>query len=226
MEKQKSKTKPRILLSVISNQSHWPVYFVDTLINLYDNTKKHFPIDLVIVNSCSIENMRNSSAIIALGKNPDKMVYDYFIQLDTDHLYPMDYIIKLMKHNKEFVVGLTNRRKPPYTTTQFKKYKSKNITDPKNTLGNEDIGLVKIESTGVMGALMKTSILKKIKWPFFNDIYFNNDYLKEGIKRRGSDVEFTKKLTKAGVELYCDTSITFPHEVTVHIDRGKIKPYL
>jgi hypothetical protein len=222
----KEEKKKSVLIVVISNQSHWPVYFCNSLFNLYMETMKSFDTDLMIANSCNVENMRNVGCLSALGKNTDKKRYDYFVELDTDHTYPQDFIVKFMKHNKEFVCGLTNRRKPPYLPTQYIKWKNKNITSKENTLDNKKQGLIEISSTGVVGALIKTSVLEKIKFPYFDDVYQKNDVLKEGIKRRGSDIAFTHKLQQAGIKLYCDTNVSFPHELIVHVDRGQFKPYL
>ncbi len=221
-----NKSNKSILIVVISNQKYWPVYFCNDLLNLYLETKKHYITDLMIANSCNIENMRNVACLSAMGKNPDNKKYDYFVQLDTDHLYPQDFIIKLIKHNKDFVNGITNRRKPPYTTTQYIKWKRNKLTDIKNCVPNEKGGLVEISSGGIVGALIKTDVLKKIKFPYFDDIYTVNNAVKEGIRRRGSDVNFTHKLQRAGIKMYCDTSISFPHELTVHVDRGTFKPYI
>lgn len=221
-----NKSTKSILLVVISNQKSWPVYFVNDLFNVYLETKKYYKCDLMIANSCNIENMRNVACLSALGKNPDKIKYDYFVQLDTDHLYPQDFIIKFIKHDKDFVCGITNRRQFPYTTTQYKKWKRKHLTAIENCVENEKNGVVEISSGGVVGALIKTSVLEKIKFPYFNDIYEPNDALKEGIRRRGSDVNFTHKLQLAGIKMYCDTEISFPHEVIVHVDRGQFKPFM
>lgn len=220
------KNKKSILISVISNQKVWPVYFINDLFNVYLETKKYYRCDLMISNSCNIENMRNISCLSALGKNVENMRYDYFVQLDTDHRYQQDFIIKFMKHNKDFVCGITNRRQYPYTTTQYLKWKRKGLTREDNCVKNEKQGLVEISASGVVGALIKTSVLDKIDFPYFDDIYKKNNAYKDGIIRRGSDINFTHKLQKAEVKMYCDTDISFPHEITVHIDRGQFKPFI
>jgi hypothetical protein len=221
-----TKSNKRILIVVISNQKVWPTYFANDLFNVYLETQKYYKCDLMIANSCNIENMRNVACLSALGKNPGSIKYDYFVSLDTDHLYPQDFIVKFMKHDLDFVCGLTNRRQVPFTTTQYLKWKRKGLTKINNCVPNTKNGLVEISASGVVGALIKTSVLEKIKFPYFNDIYEVNDVMKEGIRRRGSDVNFTHKLQQAKVKMYCDTSVSFPHEVIVHVDRGEFKPYL
>jgi hypothetical protein len=130
--------------------------------------------------------------------------------LDTDHIYPSDCINQLIKHNKDFVVGLACRRQYPFNIIQYKR-KGRRFEYLK---GNE--GLTEIHGTGVVGALIKTKMLEKLKFPYFKR-FFRGDGT-----TLSSDIYFCKKCSQKGLELNCDTSVSYPHEVQGFADRGNV----
>lgn len=199
--------KPKVLLGVISNRSNWPVYFVNSLIALYMTTKEEGNIDIKIriFGAAEIQQMRNYCVKHAIENG-----YDYIFMLDEDMMYPKDSIIKLIKHDKDFVVGSATQRMSPFLPTQYKEYKDNNFKHPSNRVfvSKKKQKLVKVGGTGVVGALIKTSIFSKLKAP-----YFKLEYKENGFNVLGSDIYFCEQLNKAKIPMYLDTTVNYEHEV-------------
>ena len=162
-----AKQKIKILIAIINNQKTVPVYVMKSILNIHSTTKKEYPnTDVTTINANDVSLMRNYAC-----REAEIQGYDYVYQVDTDMDYPADSIIKLIKHKKDFVVGSANTRTPPYPPTQYKRLRSRNISSKGNLVFSEGEKLIKIQGTGVCGALIKTSIFKKLKYPFFQVTY-------------------------------------------------------
>lgn len=211
-----TKNDEKILIAVISNKAALPTYFVKDLLALYIQTKNMYRnTELNFVSACSVNHMRNVACKYAVDNE-----FDYMVQLDDDHKYPSSFIIEFMKHKKEFVCGPTSQRFPPFLPTQFKQYKLDGFKDEENRIivSPKDTGLVQVGMTGVVGALIKVSALKKIKYPYFLITYESEEHY------TGGDVYFTKQLEEAKIERWMDTRFGFPHNLNnMFIDKGDIK---
>ena len=198
-------SKKKILLVAINNRSTVPEYFSNSLLELYTYSKKYLPnIDLRYVAANSVNWMRNLSVKMALEND-----FDYLIQLDTDHSYPQDFLVKFLQHDKDIVTGCTNQRRFPFFPTQYYKIKSKNMKEQSNLCYyTEEDFLEVIEASGPVGMLIKMDVFKKLTWP-----YYDIDWT-EMNNTVGGDINFCKSLKKVGVEIYCDKSICFPHEIS------------
>jgi hypothetical protein len=223
----------KILITVINNSGLWEGYFCMDLIKVYEETKKVYPnTEIQNIRANCVNEMRNYSCRYAMGKfgkivGADKR-YDYLVQLDTDHRYSPTFIVDLMKHGKDVVTGCTSSRHSPFKQTQFNKFikdirADENITNPR-----PDDGLIKIDSSGPVGMLIKVDVLDKLDYPYYNLVHIGD----EGGETKmggsveatmGGDVFFCKKLKEAGFDLWLDSKITFPHEVGgVFVNRGNI----
>lgn len=204
--------KPKVLLGIISNQSNWPVYFVTSIIEMYNYTKDNSNIDvkLRIFSAVEVQQMRNYCCMHAIEAG-----FDYVFMVDTDMVYPKDSIIKLVKHNKDFVVGSATQRMTPFLPTQYKEFKEKNFKHPSNRIfiSKKNHKLISIGGTGVVGALIKTDVLKKLELPFFKVDYKENQ--KNVI---GSDIYFCNKLRKAKIKMYLDPTVNYKHEILAFSD--------
>lgn len=190
-------------MTVINNRQTMPKYFVKSLMELYIYTKKYLPnIDLKFVTANAVNHMRNLSVEMAIEGN-----FDYLISLDDDHTYEKEFIVKFFKEDKDIITGCTNQKTYPYFPTQYYKIQ-KEMKDFKNLCyytGKDELKL--IESSGPVGMLIKTSVFKKMKWP-----YYAIDWNDKG-KVIGGDVNFCKTVKKLGIPIYCDVSTCFPHEM-------------
>ena len=108
----------KIMVAVINNQSTLPFIFVKSLIQMFNYTLHFYPLtELRFVKTAEVSNMRNLAVKTAIENN-----FDYLIQLDCDHQIQENTIVKLMKHDKDFVTVPTKQRVTPFTPTQFKKF--------------------------------------------------------------------------------------------------------
>ena len=143
---------------------------------------------------------------------------------NTDHRYNPEFIIDLMKHKKDVVTGCTSNRKAPFKQTQFKKFQKElraeeNIANPK-----PDEELMKIEASGPVGMIIKVDVLDKLKYPYYIIKHIGTEEEGNLESVMGGDIYFTKQLNEAGIELWLDPSITFPHEVSnVMVNRGQLQ---
>jgi len=160
--------------------------------------------------------MRNNACLFALGDNPEKLVYDYIVMCDQDHKYPSDFISRFIQFNKDIVLGSTYMRKSPFLPTQYKKIDCKPISVENNLVVPEGTDLIKIEASGVVGALIKTSVLKELDFPYFLFTYHPDKSV------TGGDLYFSKQVKAKGFEMFLDPEISFPHEVRGFIDKGEI----
>ena len=190
----------KILIAIISNRSVVPKFFMTSMINLYSKTKEKYDVDIANIVAVECNQMRNYACQMALEKG-----YDYIYMVDEDMEYPADSIIKLIEHKKEFVVGSACTRNPPYPPTQYRAWRSSNLADPKNLVKAEGKELIKIGATGVCGALIKTEIFKKLKYPYFQIKY------KKFPDIIGGDVVFCKQLRDKGIPMYLDPTIHYGH---------------
>jgi len=192
--------KEKILIAITSNRERVPKFFMTSMINLYSKTKEKYNVDIANISAVECNLMRNYACQIAINKG-----YDYLFMVDEDMEYPADSIIKLIKHNKDFVTGSANTRTPPYLPTQYKNWKSADLSNPDNHVKAEGDKLIKIECSGVCGALIKTNSLEKLKYPFFQIKY------KEFPDIIGGDVMFCKQLKDKGISMYLDPTIFYGH---------------
>jgi len=210
--------KPKILLAIINNRDTWPEYFASSMISIYRYCiRRDIEVDLRIFKANDVNHMRNNACRWAMGFNPEKVKYTHLIQFDTDHTYPSDMVKKLISWNKDFVCGCTNQKTHPFMPTQYKKFKDDEFKNKNNRcFFDKSEGLQEIGSSGVVGALIKVSILEKLKYPYFNLIY------KDEISVVGGDIYFCKQLKKNKIKIYCDTSLSYPHQVDLFTDRKEL----
>ena len=155
----------------------------------------------------SIDNMRNMSAKIAMEQE-----CEYLFFYDDDCFFPTDTLQRLIAHNKEIVAGLTFIRAYPFEPMVFSYLGEKNNGNAILDYDTKVIGKTELYPCNAVGfscVLIKTSILLKMKPPFFvtgagttEDVYFC--------------IRAQKEL---GISIYCDPTV----EVTHIVDRYAVK---
>ena len=207
----KEKKIKRVLLGVITNKGNMPTYFVKSLFEIFEFTRANgIKADIRTFDSVEVQIMRNKCCNHAIDEG-----YDYVFMLDTDMKYPRDSVVKLIKHNKDFVVGSATQRTYPFFPTQYKKFSKDNFKSKENRvfITKENKELIEIGSSGVVGALIKVSCLKKLKIP-----YFKLEYYEDGLDFTGSDVYFCKQLIENKIKLFLDPAINYEHEILAFHD--------
>ena len=141
-----------------------------------------------------IDSVRNMIAKRALEGN-----YEYLLFLDDDMTFPPNLYFRLKARKKKIIGALAFKREPPFEPCVYKK-KGKYFYPffpPK--------GCVEVDAIGAAGLLIHTSVLKKIKYP-----WFETGYDEEG-NHWSVDFDFCKKAKKAGFKIFCDSTIEMGH---------------
>ena len=169
-------------MQLIANVSH-----LDIKIETYTTILKRLP----------IVTARNKIVNTAIENN-----CDYIFWIDDDMVIKPDInlIEKLLAHDKDIVAPLFFAKAYPFIPMIFKRkmYAGKycvydNIVDyPK--------GLLKVDGVGFGCVLTKVEMFKKLTQPYFwvNEVF-------------GEDLFFCENATRAGIEIYCDTTIDVGH---------------
>ena len=194
----------KILIAVSNNRSDLNVQFVRCIIELlsYTGSKGH-QVALTFFDNYDISTMRNHAVESGLTQG-----VDYVFFLDADQIYPYDSIVKLLAHGKEVVQGFYVTRKQPTLPVHFKEIKLD------GHLGDEDNripctqGLVEQACGGFGGVLVATSVLQKMKYPYFKLYYDDAKNL-----LLGEDIHFFMELQKLGIKSYLDCDLKFGHIV-------------
>ena len=167
---------------------------------------------MLVSSSCYLDEMRDN-----LGKLAIKYKPDYILWLDADETYHEKTPEILMKHidsGKSIVGGIT-----PNKVNQ--KPLIYDIVSTEGTIRrNRDIeegqGLVKVDSMGFGGIMMKPKVLEDMKFPWFKTQW--NPKIKE---RPGEDVKFYCNCKEAGIDVWCDTNLIYGHVATVALSLAK-----
>lgn len=128
---------------------------------------------------------------------------------DDDMALPPDTITKLLRHDKDIVMGLYLMRSYPHFPTAFD-LELPNGFNKFLYLLPEVNGLIPITNGGLGCVLMKTEVFKKMEDPWIT--------LGE-LQRDGwcDDVSFYNRARKAGFEVWLDTDALVGHMMSVNI---------
>jgi len=195
-----------VLLAIINNRKDVPMYFCQNIFEIMEYSRANgVKVSIRTFSAVEVQQMRNMACNFAVENN-----FDYIFMVDTDMQYPMDSIVRLIKHDKDFIVGSATERHPPFYPTQYKKLNVKNFKAKSNRvfISNKDKDIIKIGFTGVVGALIKVDIFKKLNKP-----YFKVEYKKNNEDVIGSDIYFCNQLNKKRIKLYLDPQVKYKHEV-------------
>lgn len=132
--------------------------------------------------------------------------YDYLFSVDSDISFKPNTLHKLLEHDKDVVSGLYIQRKPGQHTLEV--YKSNNRGGVENIPYDEirGRGLVEIAGCGFGCVLVKAEVIKAIGYPYFkyHSAIDHNNTISE-------DVDFCRKVTEKGYQMWADTSISCDH---------------
>ncbi len=137
--------------------------------------KEHPQDNFILCNPrrMSIDNMRNFCAKAAM-----EMECDYLMFIDDDVLVPFDCYTKMKKHDKDIVAGVTLIRGYPFEPMIFN-FANKGCHFYQDYKENVVDGLVECDAIGFSCVLIKVSVLKEVRPPYFitgpthtEDVYF------------------------------------------------------
>ena len=131
---------------------------------------------------------------------------EYIYFQDDDQIVGSDTIIRLYKHNKDYVTALAYMRVPPYMPTI---YKGKTRDNKWLECMAHKEGLVEIDASGLPATLISIKAFKELTSKK------NKQIKKRGgifyFSRFGEDMNLSQDLTDIGIKLYCDTDLVVQH---------------
>lgn len=137
--------------------------------------------------------------------------YDRLLFMDTDQIYPPEYLEMMLAHKEPVVSALNVSRYYPYEIVCYKydgEQDAEGIRYPKFTATLPPAEKVFLADCVGTGALMiDTDVLKKLEPPFFKDIYDTTGSL----RHCPDDFYFMWLLCKAGIKVTVDQSIIVKH---------------
>lgn len=147
--------------------------------------------EILMRQSCDVVSSRTG-----LVKDAIKAGATHLLFIDSDMFFPPDSLNRLLKHDKDIIGALYNRRSFPVEGTHQPLVET---PDPKT-------GLLRCLSIGTGLMLIKLEVFKKIPEPWFN---FGRN--KEGELALGEDVWFCRTAQDSGFEVWADPSIKVGH---------------
>ncbi|MDE1900401.1 MAG: hypothetical protein KGI37_02010 [Alphaproteobacteria bacterium] len=137
------------------------------------------------------------SSLVALGRNQcaggaQIMKASHLLFLDTDMVFPVDTMKRLLAHDKDIVGATYSQRMPPFhplTVTE----------DGEHAHVTAGLQRVRLLPTGCM--LISTSVFDALEKPYFN-------LVAEGDQLRGEDYYFCEKARAAGFDIWCDGDLS------------------
>lgn len=182
-------------------------------INVFNNLGIRYSVHFI--KNQIVTRARNMLAYIFLQENKN---YTHLMFIDADITWQPQHILELLKHDKEFIIGIYPNKAydKNYNLLPSSKIKSHNIVN----------NLIEIEYAATGFTLIKKSVFEKIKkdvetfnlpsgetgnnvkiYNFFDCNVVNEDYLTE-------DYYFSHLYNKNGGQIYADVTIQLKHSGT------------
>jgi hypothetical protein len=146
--------------------------------------------------------------------------YDRLLFMDTDQIYPPEYLEMMLAHTEPVVSALNVSRYYPYeiVSYQYEGDKEENgVTYPKFTaVMPPDKKICEVDCVGTGALMIDVAVLRDLPRPFFKDIYDA-----DGIYRYcPDDFYFMWLLVQAGIKVTLDQNI-----IVKHIAKVIVSPY-
>jgi hypothetical protein len=147
-----------------------------------------------------------------------KYNYDRILFMDTDQIYPYDYITRMLAHDEPVVSGLNVSRYEPFEITTYKvesEYRNGDIVLPRCVAYEPPVDepLFECDVTGTGALMLDPKIVESLEVPYFKDLF-----KEDGTQRLlPDDFYFGWKLWKAGIKIVVDQTIIVKHIVKIPI---------
>ena len=125
--------------------------------------------------------------------------YTHLLMIDDDMTFEPDFVLRLLEHDVDIVSGLAFKRRPEYTPCVFEKRQD----DKYYPMLPEVFREVDIVGTG--GILINMDVFKKIKYPWFETFYDDNNV------HWSVDFDFCMKAKKVGFKIFADPEAEMGH---------------
>lgn len=154
------------------------------------------------------EDARNHFAKLALEAD-----CSHLFMVDSDMSYKGlgDWLGKLVDADRDIVAPLFIRRSAPYDILAMRRVESVNSWTPISSEEAESGKVIEVDATGFGAVMIKTAVLRDMKFPWFVFEIHRGKKLPE-------DLNFCRKARRAGARIFVDTSIHLDH-VGAHVYR-------
>ena len=139
----------------------------------------------------------------------------HLIMMDTDQVYEVETIPRLLSHKKDIVGCLVYRRYPPFDPLMMRGKLNEYQRIEKWTDGE----LVEVDATGTGCLCFTTEVFKKIPPPWFKT------WEMPGGSAVGEDFDFCTKAKDAGFRIFVDTGCVAGHLTQMIVNDGTWKLY-
>ena len=154
----------------------------------------------------SLADARNSLVQQALDDG-----CSHLLMLDTDQIYPVDTLTRLLSHNVDVCGVRVHRRWMPFDPIFLRGDIGKYLSVPDEEMYSGD--LIQVDATGTGCLLFNMDVFLKVDPPWFE---FG---MHEG-KPVGEDINFCSKARQKNIEIYVDTSIEVGHLATMVVNKS------
>lgn len=162
-----------------------------------------------------IDTLRNDIVEKALAEG-----CTHLIMMDTDQIYPVDTITKLLAHNLPVVGCRVHRRYPPFDSIMLKIQEIDAQTNGYESIDDWTEGeLLEVDATGAGCLMFNMEVFRKLPSPWFKFRKQANG----GIV--GEDIGFCQDIKAAGYKIFVDTSLECGHLATMVVNRATNRLY-
>lgn len=131
--------------------------------------------------------------------------FDYVLMCDSDTVMPNDALERFLEYPADIVLGLCPRKNTKIGRCEIYKLGTEGFqsfyTYP--TLPTEPRVLIK--GGGLACALIKTEVFKKLEYPWFKYVHYDNG------EELSEDLYFCCKATEVGYNIFADTRVRCGH---------------
>lgn len=197
------KESMKIFIAVPTFETIYP----DTFKSIYglDPAGNQLVFDFVRGYDCA--TARNRIARQAIAENAD-----YVLMVDSDMVLPSDTIAHMLEDSKDICLGVYANREGGayngnmciYKLGEFN-YSTKYLISEVNEMLRQGETKVKVHGGGMGCALIRTDVFKRIKYPWFDWVNYENDTV------LSEDLYFCEQCAKNGITVYADMRVKCGH---------------
>ena len=189
--------KPKIIILVPIYRTVPEVFFINFVYTIQKLLKSdNYDIEIMSAAGQPIDRVRNKLVNVALDKK-----VDYILFLDSDQVFLPVMLDCLLSVNQDIVSALCFQRMKPHNPAiriDGKVYKDFSEGE-----------ILEVDQVGMACCLIRTSIFKKISYPWFKNEWRKNkkgeDYL------HMEDLYFSDKVREAGYKIFVNTGVISDH---------------
>ena len=197
--------KGKILIAVLTFETIKPECFK----SIYGLTNpKGFNLYFDYVKGYDCARARNEIAKLALNYN-----FDYVLMIDSDVSVPKDALVKLLECETDIALGGYYKKRTKTDETVIfdfgKDFNNQNMIYAKTLMEANDPFEIKGGGLGI--SLVNVNVFKKIAYPYFKYVIYDNDSV------LSEDLYFCSEARKYGMNIKCNPKVKGNHIYEVSV---------